>query len=92
MSGRNDLIADENRLSLVLTTRLIEIYGQEKRLKDSGVIIPAILRDFTGVLRSSEIGKDITEVYRTEDGVVEIVLSTIKTKGGSDVAATVRRR
>ena len=78
-------------LQLKITSRLVEIYGQSDGLKNSSVLVPAILNDFSSMLQKSKIGQSVSETYRTEDGVAEIILTATKTTGGSNVIAEIRR-
>ena len=78
-------------LKLSLTSRLVEIYGPEEGIKNSGVLVPAILRDFSGMIEKADVGESVSETYRTEDGKAEIVLGTVKMAGGSDIKVDVRR-
>ena len=86
-----EMIADLTKLKLELTGRLLEIYGPEEGMKSSSVLVPAILRDFSGMIAKADIGDAVEETYRTEDGRAEIVLRTVKAAAGSSVAADVRR-
>ena len=86
------MIADGKNLQLALTGRLVEVYGPQDGLKNSGVLVPAILKDFTGMLKKAAVGDTVTETYRTEDGVAEITLRAVKTAGESNVQFDIRRR
>ena len=85
-------ISNIEELKLKIISRLIEIYGQNDGLKYSGVLVPAIIGDFSGMLDKTNVGKSVSETYRTEDGVAEIILTATKAEGGSDVIAEIRRR
>ncbi|MCR4762910.1 MAG: hypothetical protein K5696_05210 [Lachnospiraceae bacterium] len=86
------MIADKEKLQLTLTSRLIEIYGPENGVKSSGVLVPAILRDFSGMIDKAGPGDTVSETYRTEDGKAEIVLKTVKRTAGCVVTADVKKR
>ena len=77
---------------LELTSRLIEIYGQQNGMKNSSVLVPAILKDFLGVLEKANIGDTVTETYRTEDGIAEITLHAVKKTGTPELELDVHRR
>ncbi|MCR5674654.1 MAG: hypothetical protein K6G16_02995 [Lachnospiraceae bacterium] len=78
-------------LKLNLTGRLTEIYGPEEGIRNSGVLVPAILRDFSGMIEKAAVGERVTETYRTEDGKAEIVLDTVKTTGESEITVIVKQ-
>ncbi len=77
-------------LKLDLTRQLVGIYGPEEGLKSCGVLVPAILRDFSGMIDKASVGDTVAETYRTEDGRAEISLKTVKKAAGGTVTATVR--
>ena len=77
---------------LELTARLIEIYGQSEGMKNSSVLVPAILKDFSEMLEKANIGDTVTETYRTEDGIAEITLHAVKKTGTPKLTMDVHRR
>ena len=77
---------------LELTTRLVEIYGPSEGVKNCSVLVPAILKDFSGMLEKADVGDCVTETYRTEDGIAEIILRAVKKTGTPELSMDVHRR
>ncbi len=86
------MIADIEGVQLKLTSRLMEIYGAKEGLKNSSVLVPAILKDFSGMIEKAKDGETVTETYRTEDGVAEITLQATKRSGVTGLSMDVKRR
>ena len=83
---------ERNAAQLELTTRLVEIYGMAEGMKNSKVLVPAIVNDFAGMLEKAAVGDTVSETYRTEDGVAEIRLQAVKGSGASEWSMDVHRR
>ncbi|MCR5747736.1 MAG: hypothetical protein K6G03_08505 [Lachnospiraceae bacterium] len=60
--------------------KLKEIYGDKKGNQTSMVIIPAFMSDFKSLLKKANYGDTISEHYRTEDRMVDIILTGVKNK------------
>ena len=85
------MITNLKELEDSLTSRLIGIYGQKEGVRSSSVVVPAILRDFSGMIDKAGVGDRVSETYRTEDRKAEIVLQTVKSTEGSTVRADVKK-
>ena len=83
---------DRKEAQLELTARLVEIYGPSEGMKNSSVLVPAILNDFYGMLQKAKIGDTVSETYRTEDGIAEITLRAVKKPGTPELTMDVHRR
>ena len=90
--SKNRPKTDTEQIRLELTARLTQIYGPQQGLKNSSVLVPAILKDFTGMLERANIGDTVSETYRTEDGAAEISLQAVKRSGETVLSANVIRR
>lgn len=81
MKNKNAAVSKMQAAHLELTARLVEIYGRQDGMKNSAVLVPAILGDFAGMLEKAGIGDTVSETYRTEDGAAEISLQAVKGSG-----------
>ena len=68
----------------LLTGRLMGVYGIGQGRQAAGVLLPAIFRDFRGVLRDHE-GEETSETYKSEDRKAEIILTGIRSEGKSSL-------
>ncbi|MDD6578650.1 hypothetical protein ACKX2L_07200 [Lachnospiraceae bacterium YH-ros2228] len=64
----------------LLTGRIMGVYGISQGKKAAGVLLPAIFKDFRGLLKSHE-GEESSETYRSEDRKAEIILTGIRRDG-----------
>lgn len=71
---------NEEEVKILITGKLVEIYGFADGPRTAGILLPAILADFRKMTAASPEGTTVREEYNTEDRKVSIRIAGYRIK------------
>ena len=71
---------NEEEVKMLITGKLVEIYGFADGPRTAGILLPGILADFRKMTAASPEGAKVHEEYNTEDRKVRIQIAGCRIK------------